>query len=156
MKKIEWIHGNKMKMESGFKAFDRQTTCLSPGNVLGDTQRSSYIRPYNEIMNGSYQMKPGEARNFDLNGFSNLHKIVRDMVISMTETKPVILYKFRHFNGKTEMIDGYVITDTNHILLKTIYTGKTNKSALAVDAASEYVSDGTADNYSCVNIAGIN
>ena len=51
MKEKQWLNGNKMKINTGHKTFDKQTTYITEGNVLAATQYGSHIRPYNLTLN---------------------------------------------------------------------------------------------------------
>lgn len=116
MEKARWDSPNKMHIESGFKAFDKQTTLITTGNVIAPTQTSWYIRPFNDVVNGAYVGKPGEFLEYDLKHFLHgvpdyMLKILRDE----SRTESYILYKFfiRNQEHKTQTI-GYVLTDSNY------------------------------------------
>ena len=46
MREKEWVNGNKMKIETGHKTFDRQTNIISTGNIIANTLWGFFIRPY--------------------------------------------------------------------------------------------------------------
>ena len=133
MKKYEWINGNKMKFESGFATFDKQTNYISKGAVISNTQYSSYIRG-------------NEFRSYDLKFFRNLPNFIRNILNQINYQ--TILYEFSHtsyhedyYTGKTKhkIIDGYVLTTTDGHLISKWVTGKTFKSELAVNEAIKYI-----------------
>ena len=133
MKKYEWINGNKMKFESGFKTFDKQTNYISKGAVISNTQYSSYIRG-------------NEFKFYDLELFHNLPNFIRDILNQIDYQ--TILYEFRHisyhedyYTGKSKhkIIDGYVLTTTDGHLISKWVLGKTIKSELAVNEAVKYI-----------------
>ena len=143
LKKIEWINGNKMKFESPFKIFNKQTNIISTGNAYANTQTSSFIRPYSEEINPvGEKREKGYLQNWDLNNFNNLPYNVKEDVIEKGKDKSLILYEFHHYNNERKIVDGYVLTDTNYKHIKTYYTNPNYKSEGAVNEASKYISWG--------------
>jgi hypothetical protein len=140
LKKIEWETSNKMKFNSSFKTFDKQTRILTTGNAMHDTQFSMYIRPKNETECNNAKFKVGHLRDWDLNNFKNIPYYVKEDIEKRTENKPVILYEFHHYSNGRKIVDGYVATDTNYKKLKTYYTNPNMKSQSAVNEASKYIS----------------
>ncbi|HUS51177.1 MAG TPA: hypothetical protein VMZ91_13500 [Candidatus Paceibacterota bacterium] len=140
LKKTEWENPNKMKFESPFKTFNKQTRILTTGNAMHDTQFSIYIRPKTEVECNNAKFKVGHLRDWDLNNFSRIPYYVREDVEKRTENKPMILYEFKHYNNGQKIVDGYVLTDTNYKHIKTYYTQETNKSIGAVNEAKKYIS----------------
>ena len=135
MKKYEWINGNKMKFESGFTTFDKQTNYISTGNVSANTQLSLYIRPRKETNNGDF--KVGELQAYDLKLFNNLPMYIKSYLNRIEEK--VILYEFRHRANGKKIVDGYVITDKEHNFICRWTVGKTYKSELAINEAMKYI-----------------
>ena len=43
--------GNQV-IDTGFKRFDKETNCISYGNIIANTIYGNYIRQYNEVKNG--------------------------------------------------------------------------------------------------------
>lgn len=141
MKKTEWINGNKMKFESESKTFNKQCDLITTGNVWGGVQFSQYIRPTNEVACNGATFPPGHLRDYDLKPF-NLGRfpyVLKAVKEYADAGKQVILYKFRHFHGQREIINGFVITDSRHRLLKKFYTGPTYKSMSVIDEAVKYI-----------------
>ena len=135
MKKYEWINGNKMKFESGFSTFDKQTNYIGKGAVISNTQYSNYIRG-------------NEFRYYDLELFHNLPNFIRDILNQINYQ--TILYEFSHtsyhedyYTGKSKhkIIDGYVLTTTDGHLISKWIIGKTFKSELAVNEAIKYITE---------------
>ena len=133
MKKYEWINKNKMKFESGFATFDKQTNYIGKGAVISNTQQSDYIRG-------------NEFKAYDLALFYNLPNFIRDILNQIDYQ--TILYEFRHisyhedyYTGKTKhkIIDGYVLTTIDGHLISKWIIGKTKKSELAVNEAIKYI-----------------
>ena len=133
MKKYEWINRNKMKFESGFATFDKQTNYIGKGAVISNTQYSNYIRG-------------NEFKAYDLKLFRNLPNFIRSIVNQINYQ--TILYEFSHtsyhedyYTGKSKhkIIDGYVLTSTDGHLISKWVLGKTIKSELAVNEAVKYI-----------------
>ena len=135
MKKYEWINRNKMKFESGFVTFDKQTNYIGKGAIISNTQYSNYIRG-------------NEFKAYDLKLFKNLPNFIRSIVNQINYQ--TILYEFSHtsyhedyYTGKSKhkIIDGYVLTTTDGHLISKWITGKTFKSELAVNEAIKYITE---------------
>ena len=133
MKKYEWINGNKMKFESGFSTFDKQTNYIGKGAVISNTQYSNYIRG-------------DEFRYYDLKLFHNLPNFIRNIINQINYQ--TILYEFSHTSyhedyctgkSKHKIIDGYVLTTADGHLISKWVLGKTLKSELAINEAIEYI-----------------
>lgn len=142
-KKCEWVHPNKMKIETGHGKFDRQTKIISEGNAIHDTQLSSYVRPWNETKYpvGDEHAEPGHFQKFDLKPFKNLPQDVLDVVREHAVDESVILYEFRHWNDGQKVVHGYVVTDAQHNLIWWVVTGPTYKSYNVVQECIKYVAD---------------
>lgn len=143
MKEITWDNENKMHFESAHKTFNKQTTYISPGNVLGNTQYSSYIRKSSETeCNGTWPV--GHLQQYDLKPFRE--KCIPFMVLKKVEELvnkqegSCILYCFRHWVGPKgdtrEIIDGVVLT-TGYPECKHIETWFLNNDWRAMDAVME-------------------
>jgi len=64
---------NKQIIDTGHTLFDRQTVCISPGNMLAPTQVSGIVRSWKEPKNPAQQpVEPGVLTNFDLDAFSDM------------------------------------------------------------------------------------
>ena len=110
MKKIEWIHENKMLFESEHKSFNKFITCISTGNVYGDGQTSLYIRPYNEIECNEHIWEKGHLRQYDLTNWNSLPYYITNYIEKVTKNKSIILYKFWYIKNSKQIVLGYVIT----------------------------------------------
>ena len=143
MKKTQWVSGNHMLFESECKIFNKQCDLVSTGNVWGRVQFSQYIRPTNETTCNGATFEPGELRNYDLKPFYlGQFPSVRKAVMEYANAgREIILYKFRHFNGESETVHGFVITDTNYQLLKKFVTGPTYKSMSVIEEAIKYITE---------------
>ncbi len=141
MKKTVWRDPNHMLFESGHKTFDRQVDCISIGNVIGAVQFSKYIRPHSEISCGPNDQAPGYFRDFDLELWfdAGTPREVLRFVYLATENNPVILYEFHHHSRGRLVVHGYVVTTTDHRLLRSFVTGPTYKSQWVIDEAIKYI-----------------
>lgn len=106
-------------IESGFKKFDSQTNCISAGNVIANTQYSSYIRPYKEILNCGYTGKEGDLTKFDMQHFSRIPDGIREVLIDKNREQSVILYEFCVYYDKVREVIGYILTDSDSKLVKS-------------------------------------
>lgn len=118
MKQMTWDNPNKMHFESEFKTFNKQTNLISTGNVLANTQMSSFIRAWNDVVNGSYIGKPGDFLKFDMKYFRRVPKCITDIIYDKAREKSVILYEFFIWKKNKREIIGHVLTDYNHNLLE--------------------------------------
>ena len=145
MKKLEWINGNKARIETGHKTFDRQCESVMCGQLLGTCQFSWCIRPVDEVECNGRHFDRGHLRQFDLKGFGNLPYPTHRCLDAITV--PVILYKFRHWgkligrNLHQEVVDGYVITtygEEHRVLHTFAYRAKGYQ---IIDWVLPYISD---------------
>jgi hypothetical protein len=145
MKKCEWKRGgNRIKIHTGHSDFDRQADGLMVGNVYGNVQHSSYIRPRTELECNGRTNQPGHLREFDLNGFNDLHHFykIKCEILEITNSKTCILYEFRSFRVGRKTVHGYVLTDgVTHKLIKCWVVGPTYKSRNVIEAVIPYISE---------------
>lgn len=138
LKKSTWDNPNKMHIDTGHKAFDRQTNLITTGNVISNTQLSSYIHPYNEAKNPvGEKVSKGAMQDWDLQWFKNIPSHVEDAIRKSAKTKSVILYEFHHYNGRQKVVDGYVLTTPERKLI-----GKWSSSpkySKIIEEAAKYV-----------------
>lgn len=149
MKEKEWINGDKMKFESEFSTFNRQTNCISRGNCIANTQLSSYVRPFSETECNGFKREPGHLQNWDLNeGFAQrfpdfVKKWIRDS--EYCKTKSVIAYEFFYYTpGENRIPIGWVITsghDDGYKLLNKWYADHKSKFISALDECILYITN---------------
>lgn len=141
MKKIEWLTPNKMKFESLHKTFNNQVKCISTGNVIGDTQLSGFVRPYNKIECNNTQFPKGHLQNYDLSWLvSDLPGSLKDWIRSYAKDKSVIAYVFKHCSKGKKILDGFVITTAkNYKLLKVVYANDNYKVQSVIDECVKYI-----------------
>lgn len=86
------------------------------GNMLTDHQYSGFIRPSSQTECNGYTSEVGHLQDFDMQPFreyldSWTDKKVRGLV---DQNNGGILYVIRHFNNRRRIIDGVVLTTTDH------------------------------------------
>jgi len=127
MKKAEFNkRGTRQLVDTGWKAFDRQTNCISTGNVIANTQLSLYVRPYRETECNGYTFKPGDLLEADLKAFRyRPPDDVMDILRDKEREKSVILYMFSTSEVVGNIVGRYmrvpflwVVTDRDHRLVK--------------------------------------
>jgi len=143
MKKKEWATPNRMLMQSGHRTFDRQTNCISTGNVIANTQISFFIRPFSETKTWAGDRPPGHLQNYDMEKWREwgLPRYIDRYITDRARTESVILYRFHHWNGDRRIVHGYIVTRANHVLMRKFVTGPTWKSQLVIDECAQYVSE---------------
>lgn len=117
----------RMLVDTGWKTFDRQTNCISAGNVIANTQLSTYVRPYRETECNGLSFKPGELLEADLKAFGyrppdDVLGILRDK----GRERSVILYMFSTYETVGNIVGRrmrvpflWVATDDDHRLMHT-------------------------------------
>ena len=109
--------GTRQIIDSGWKEFDRQTTCISTGNVISNTQLSFFIRPWRETECNGRTNPEGHLMNYDLKYFEKWH-IPADLLVTIEDKnrrESVILYMF-HTMTKDRYVKpfGWVLTTRDH------------------------------------------
>lgn len=146
-RKAEWRNPNQQKIDTGWKAFDRQTTSISHGQVCGGTQMSKCIRSTSANWPLGQPAKPGEMRRYDLQSFEKIHGYLPWSVINwlnMNADKEVILYEFSHRSRKKKsdetkkVVHGYIITTYDGELLHR-YDRRSDKSRKVMDVCQSFV-----------------
>ena len=143
MKTKEWINGNHMKFESEHKTFNRQVDSISTGNVLGHVQLSGFVRAYDETKcNGNISEK-GQLQNYDLDKFicKDFPWKIKDYIRKHAKEESVICYEFRHWRGRQKVVHGYIVTTTDHWLMKVFYIKNHWKSYSILKEAAKYITE---------------
>jgi hypothetical protein len=146
-RKLTYRTPNRILADTGHKTFDRMTDCVMTGNVYSNVQVSSYIRPHSETECNGHTFKPGELRESDLAPFirSGAPRQFLTKIRELTETESAILYKFRHYVGRREIVHGYALTRAGtHELIARLTTGATHKSSSVLDWCICYITPQTA------------
>ncbi len=146
MKQHTWDNPNKMHFESPHKTFNRQTQCISTGNVIGNTQYSNYIRPYGEIECNGFTNPPGHLQDWDLTKnivADTLPYHIRQEIRTLTHDRGGIIYNFHHWNGGKRKTDGLVLTTRHddYKLIKVWYVNENWRARAAVDEAIWYITN---------------
>lgn len=139
----------KNKINTGHKAFDKQTNCIAIGNVSANTQLSGFVRSKNEVECNNHSYAPGELQDYDLNkGYisqffpSYLRYIARDLA---DKHNGCIVYKFFHKTGKDCMgtthyqHHGFVITSRDCKLLWQKVEPMSWKSPLVMNEVIKHI-----------------
>jgi len=94
------------------KTFNRQAEYIGTGNVYGTCQVSNYIRAANTLDCNGMTNKPGKLQDFDISLFRRLPQNVERLARKVADDAgQAILYKIRHWRGKVEIVDGWIITE---------------------------------------------
>ena len=146
MKKAKWRNPNHMEFESPHKTFNRQTQCISPGNVIGNTQYSNYIRPFSETECNGFTNETGHLQNQDLtkNIVANtLPYHIREQIRRLTHDNGGIIYNFHHRDGDKRIDDGFVLTTRHdaYKLVKVWYVNQDWRAQAAVDEEVKYIAN---------------
>jgi hypothetical protein len=109
---------DKMIINTGIKTFDRQTNCIMAGNVLSNTQKSSYIRGYKNVK-CDIKVVEGQLMNADIKFFQDrsdkIPYTLLPFLMDKSRTKSYILYKFFYHSRKVgKRILCWIVTDEDH------------------------------------------
>jgi len=146
MKKSEWATPNRMKFESLHKTFNRQVSMISTGNQIGNTVRSFFIRPFNELECNGRVNEPGHLQEYDLNNFQDRFypselRGVKDFIRREGKTKRFILYVFFHYTGEKKITHGAIVTDGEHNHIRSYVFPFSGKSMSVIEEARKYVTN---------------
>lgn len=113
---------DKMKMiiNSDFVEFNKQTNCISQGNVIANTMYGKYIRPYNETICNGQTFPIGHLFNYDLKYF-RISQAMKEYIKSLN--KKVVLYEIFIYRKNREEILGHLIEDNGRIINITVAMG---------------------------------
>ncbi len=118
MKKANFnMAGTKQIINSDYKLFNKQTNCISYGNIIANTQYSSYIRPYGQTTCNNHNFLEGELMKSDLKHFGNIPASIKDKLYAKDRKESYILYEFFVYRNGIKDIIGYVLTDKKHKLI---------------------------------------
>ena len=132
-------------ISSGWKLFNRQTNCISTGNVAANTQYSSFIRPWKETECNGRVNPEGHLMEFDLKAFKGFHipKKIKDVLTDRNREGSVILYMFFVTVKDTVCPFGWVITtyDDRFICDQAVchYGEHLSKRRAALEEAKKYI-----------------
>jgi hypothetical protein len=136
---------NRMQIDTGHKTFDSQCDLITTGNAITNVQLSWYIRPVSATQCNGFTFPPGKLFESDIKPF--LRDIPRSLLSWLRGLgQDVILYEFRHWTHsegrRNKHVHGYVVTDPQHNLLRTINVGTQHwRSARVIKAVLPYVAE---------------
>lgn len=117
-KKIFSKNGMKQIINSGWKEFDNQTNCITTGNVIANTQYSSFIRPWKERECNNNIFPEGDLMRFDIEHFGRLPEAIDKYLRDKNRQDSVILYEFFTTNKYGRRCPFcWVITDRDYKLI---------------------------------------
>ena len=109
--------GMKQIINSDYKLFNKQTNCISYGNVIANTQYSLFIRPYGQTTCNNHNFSEGELMRSDLKYFGNIPAHIENKLYAKDRKESYILYEFFVYRNGNKDIIGYVLTDKNYNLI---------------------------------------
>ena len=129
----------KMHFESAFSAFNKQTNLISTGNVIANTQRSGYIRPWSERKCNRRDYPFGYLMEADLSSFRKVPPQIKRIIEDKNREEEIILYQFRVYNEHNEEeVFLHVLTDKNNNYMDhVVYVGYRKNLAKRLDAAKK-------------------
>lgn len=107
-------------IQSEHKTFNKQVNSLKGywgrGNVVSDTQYSSYVRGFHTTTCNGHSFEKGELMTRDLEKFNHLLKqFGRQRVAKhLTHMPEGILYVFFHNGRNGRFVHGWMLTDSTH------------------------------------------
>lgn len=116
MKKAIYNNKGRQVVNSDWAEFNKQTSCISTGNVIADTQISTFIRPWEQIECNLHKFPEGHLMKFDLDTFNGyrIPEGIMDVIRNKDRKESVILYMFFTVRNKKVVPFGWVLTDKNH------------------------------------------
>lgn len=106
-------NGMKMIINSDFKEFNKQTNCISDGNMIANTQYSNYIRNYTVTECNGNKHEKGYLQNFDLKFFSCIPHSLKEYI--KNSNKEMILYEFFIYKNHAKDVIGYLLQEDDVI-----------------------------------------
>lgn len=113
--------GTKQIVNTGWKLFDRQTNCITKGNVYANTQYSGCIRPWKETECNGRTNPEGHLTNFDIEPFRKFRipTEILNKLLDHDREKGLILYMFFTINGYGRIEPFYwALTDYDYKLVE--------------------------------------
>jgi len=116
---------------AGFTAAinDPEWGYLGRGNVMSNTQSSTFVRAATETFCNGFYSEPGRLRDFDLAFFGEgIPAEVATYVRAKSQTDELIVYRFYHYRRRTRIEHGWLVTSRDHKFLQSFITGPTSLS----------------------------
>ena len=145
MKKAVYNNKGNQVVKTDWVEFNKQTNCISTGNVYANTQRSSFIRPWLETKCNGHDFQAGHLMKFDLENYRGyrIPEEIESYIRDKYRKDSVILYMFFTVRNKRVIPFGWVLTDRNYKLLKwTVvrdYNESFKKRWSALNEAIQYI-----------------
>lgn len=119
MKKAIYNKKGSQVVNTDWVEFNKQTNCISIGNVYANTQVSSFIRPWSGTKCNGFDFPEGHLMKVDLRQFDGFHipANLRDVIRDKNRKDSVILYMFFTMRNKRVVPFGWVLTDREHHLI---------------------------------------
>lgn len=139
--------GMKQVISSGWRLFDRQTNCISTGNVIADTQFSSFVRPWRETECNGFIRPEGHLMDFDLGPFRKygIPGRIMDILKDREREDSVILYMFFVCRDDAICPFCWVVTTGEHKLIRSVivrsYGEHASKRVSALNEILEYITN---------------
>lgn len=129
-----------MVFNSLHKTFNSQVRCISAGNVLSDTQISSFFRGKNDISCNGETFSFGYLQQWDLTkGFlENFPGFVKRYIRDNFENEGGIAYNFFYCKRGKRYNIGWAITSKDHKLIEVWYT-RSKKAQSALNECISYI-----------------
>lgn len=141
MRKAVYDKKGNQVVDTGFKRFDKQTNCISYGNVWANTQYSSYIRPYNEIECNRTEFKVGELMRCDMKHFKQIPSHIRQILEDRNRDESYCLYEFFTYNGDDREVFGYMLHDRDRRYITSSVVVYGNQNSFKRSQALDYIRD---------------
>jgi hypothetical protein len=134
---------DRMVINTGCSAFDRQCSHLTSGNHWGSCQFSTFVRPVSETECNGRTFPVGELFEFDMKTFTEMPAHVRAAIRAMNRT--VVVSEIRHHIGShrlgRKIVHGYIVTDTAERLIQVFQTSDGHVSERILSTVLPYIAD---------------
>lgn len=137
--------GNKILIDTGHAAFDKQTNSIGPANHWANTIHGNFIRPHQETGCNGFFFRPGELQRTDLKYYRDIGTPghILNAVKQAAKDQNVILYAVFHWNSKNgngiRIVHGFILTDAEYKLIDSWVTGPSWKSGNVVETVLPYI-----------------
>lgn len=124
-------------VETGYARYDTfaqsDAFCVVDGNAVTDCQRSTFVRPFSQTEYDGRPYVEGELMSFDLKMFGGkMPPLLIKEIADPARKEDLIAYEFSLPGPrKTRDVLGYALTDKNHRLIKTHFSGTNAKQNAA-------------------------
>ena len=147
MKKAVYNSKGSQVINTEWAEFNKQTNCISTGNVYANTQISSFIRPYKRTECNGFRFPEGDLMKTDLKQFDRFRipYAIGQVIKDEKREDSVILYMF--FTTRNEHVTpfGWVLTDRQHHLIGQCVVRKHGESYTkrwsALNEAIQYITE---------------